>query len=248
MDNILRFGTIKCYNDGDCRLLLYKNARVKSNLLSFQMDGDIFPGKSEELDGKNDDMRHVFEVRRKIFDYAKENDFEYFGTFTFKSDFIDNNSRYIEMARYLEMIRKRAKRLDVELRYLVVPELHKSGLIHFHGLFGGYKLNLVDSGHKFKNTKIYNLVDFDAGFTNFQLIRSKNKISNYISKYITKNLMDSPVSKGKKKYWCTKNLKLPRAFEIKKQVDIEFTPDFDSEICSIYNLSKEQFEKIMGQL
>lgn len=243
--NIISFGVLKSYSDGDCRLLVYKNPRVKSNLLSFK---DNSNNSSSNYDVEQNKMKRVFEIRRKIFDYSKENSFEYFGTFTFNSSFEDNESRFKEMKRYLEVIRTRAKRADIELRYIVVPELHKSGLIHFHGLFGGFKLNLVDSGHKFKNTKIYNLEDFEAGFTNFQLIRSKDKISNYITKYITKNLLDSPVSKNKKKYWCSKNLKLPVEKRLEKEIDIEFLPDFDSEICSIYNLSKQQFEKIMGQL
>lgn len=243
--NILTFGTIKLYNDGDCRLLVYKNARVKSNTLSFQINDNI---SSSNYDVEQDKMKRVYEIRRKIFDYAKQNDFDYFGTFTFSPVFDDNEKRFDEMMRFLRMMRFRAKRADVEFRYLVVPELHKSGLIHFHGLFGGYKLNLVDSGHKFRNTKIYNVSDFSAGFTNFQFIRSKDKVSNYISKYITKNLLDSPVAKGKKKYWCTKNLKLPIEKRLEKEINLEYTPSFESEICSIYNLSCEQFEKIMGQL
>ena len=246
--NFLVFGTVKSYSDGNYRVLVYKNPRVKSNTLSLLNNNHYFINNFNDFDNEIDEkLKNVFKIRRKIFDYSKENQFDYFATFTFNSDFSSNEERFKEMMRYLKFMRNRAMRAGVELRYLVVPELHKSGLVHFHGLFGGFKLNLVDSGHKFNNSKIYNIADFEAGFTNVQKIRSKDRISNYITKYITKNLLESPVAKGKKKYWCTKNLKLPREFRIDKELDINFLPVFDSEICSIYNLSKSQFESIMDQ-
>ena len=246
--NILVFGSVKCYSDGDYRVLVYKNPKVKSNSLSLQKNNHFFNNNFNNFNNEIDEkLKNVFKIRRKIFDYSKENKFDYFATFTFNSDFSKNEERFKEMMRYLKFVRTKAIRSGIELRYLVVPELHKSGLIHFHGLFGGYKLNLVDSGHKFNNSKIYNIADFTAGFTNVQKIRSRDKVSNYITKYITKNLLDSPVAKGKKKYWCTKNLKLPREVRISKELNIDLLPDFDSEICSIYNLTKNQFEEIMGQ-
>ena len=53
-------------------------------------------------------------------------------------------------------------------------------------------------GEKFKNTPVFNCVDWEHGFSNVQKVRSKIKVANYISKYITKDLVNSPVRKGKR--------------------------------------------------
>lgn len=240
----IQYGKLKAYDNGDCSLLIYKQPRVKSPYFVTLPNHNLSPSISAEIE-EDEKLKNMYRVRRKLFDYAKNNQFDYFWTLTFDSSFDDNDKRIEEMLRWLDMERKRAARLEKDFRYIFVPELHKSGLLHFHGVTGGYSPELVYSGHKFKNVRVFNCVSFEAGFTNVQMVRSKEKISRYITKYITKDLMNSPVRKNKKKYWCSKNLNLPREYTWVKDQVPEVKPAFESDICSIYNFTKEEAANIL---
>ncbi|MGH2075982.1 hypothetical protein ACRCJS_09665, partial [Aerococcus urinaeequi] len=72
------------------------------------------------------------------------------------------------------------------------------------------------------------------------------RISNYVSKYITKDLMDSPARRNKKKYWASRSLELPKVFGIKELVNLNIEPDFESDICKIYEIEKKDFEKLIN--
>lgn len=76
-----------------------------------------------------------------------------------------------------------------DLKYLLVPELHKSGRIHFHALMCG-NLTLVESGHYDKALRtIYNVIDWKYGFTTAVKIDGcYEAMCKYITKYITKDL------------------------------------------------------------
>jgi hypothetical protein len=72
--------------------------------------------------------------------------------------------------------------------YVIIPEFHKDGAIHFHGLCKG-NLKFIESGHKTKdNKKIYNMQEWKFGFSAcIQISGDYEKICNYITKYITKD-------------------------------------------------------------
>lgn len=80
---------------------------------------------------------------------------------------------------------------------------------HFHFLFNNYPAKfLIDSGKKTsKGQTIYNLSNYKLGFTTATYIEDVRAAQHYITKYITKDLVS--VSKGKKRYWNSKNLNKP---------------------------------------
>lgn len=99
------------------------------------------------------------------------------------------------------------------LKYIIVPEFHQDGAIHFHGLFND-KLQLVDSGTvlcpgcgkpikkataKKKNIPedvqqtVYNIADYKLGFTTAMISTdringSQAAAAGYVTKYITKDM------------------------------------------------------------
>ena len=92
------------------------------------------------------------------------------------------------------MVRHQRKR-NPEMRYLIIPELHKSGRIHFHGVFS--------------DVKNWSLSPAINPYTGESIIEN-NKIeavSHYISKYITKELLNL---KNKKNVWHSRNLIKPQ--------------------------------------
>ena len=102
------------------------------------------------------------------------------------------------------------KRLYVkDLKYIIVPERHKDGAYHFHGLIADIgEMEMVDSGKKLKNGNIiYNIAGYNLGFTTVTKVFNSGASARYLSKYITKDL--SMHIKNKKKYWASRNLELP---------------------------------------
>ena len=131
--------------------------------------------------------RSMRRARSKLRDIARSTDFEWFITFTLDRAKID---RYDTA----EIVRKLNIWLDNRVRrnglsYVLVPEHHKDGAIHFHGLINdalsGY---MVDSGHcDLDGHRIYNLASWGYGFsTAIQLYGDYRRAVGYVCKYIGK--------------------------------------------------------------
>lgn len=150
----------------------------------------------------------LYRTRQKIYEYAFSNDWSdgLFFTMTFNPDLV-NSYDYDECYQRMYQFLKNIKKQNPNFKYIFVPEYHKSGRIHFHGIATNCdKLKLEDSG-KYKNgKKIYNISNrtFKYGFTTVSKIGDTQKVSSYITKYITKEVI--AVTKGKHRYLCSKNL------------------------------------------
>lgn len=243
---------VKAYNSGVLKVLKYKNNRKKSNhFIHSKIDLEKYLKMTEKERKKIEEenrKRHIFEVRTKIKDYILNNDFDTFWTLTFDpkicDEAIEDEYRYEEMRKWLHKMRARHRRKsDENFNYIAIPERHKSGQIHWHMVTGGLDIELVDSGKMYKNQKIYNCPDWKHGFTNVQRMRSKSKISSYVTKYITKDLLYSPVRKNKRKYWSSKGLSLPDVYGVSDdnimnflvdEYDNPIKPNFSTDVCDIY--------------
>ncbi|MGG3879454.1 hypothetical protein ABET37_22010 [Bacillus subtilis] len=237
---------IKAYNDGVYKVIEYKNERLKTDqkpTSSFGSNSDLSEDeKAIRLEESR--KQNLYKTKNKLRDYARNNHFDKFWTLTFdpKKFGSSDNLRFEEMQRFL----KRMTRKYGKFNYLAVPERHKSGAIHWHMMTGYFEPKLIDSGKRYKEKTIFNCPEWEFGFTNVQNVRSKKKISNYVSKYITKDLMDSPARRNKKKYWASRSLELPKTFGIKELLNLNIEPDFESDICKIYEIEKKDFEKLIN--
>lgn len=93
-----------------------------------------------------------------IYDIARSNEWEWFFTLTFNPDKVDSFD-YAACSKKLSDWLHNMKKKAPEMKYIVVPEQHKSGRWHFHGLFTNVdSMNFVDSGLVDKKGKIiYNV-------------------------------------------------------------------------------------------
>ena len=128
----------------------------------------------------------VKRAKERVFDIAYCNDFTHFITWTLdqaKIDRYDSKEVSRKLKKYLD---NHVQRHD--LKYLVIPEHHKDGAIHMHGLISG-DVDLIDSGHTTKDGKrIYNMPQWTLGYsTAIELDQHKDRIAKYITKYITKD-------------------------------------------------------------
>ena len=237
---------VKAYNDGVYKVIEYANERsktVQKPTTNFSTNSDL-TDEEKQIRLQQSRQANLYKTKNKLRDYARNNYFDKFWTLTFDPKICGESDdyRFDEMEKWLHKMRKKYGRFN----YLAVPERHKSGQIHWHMMTGYFEPKLIDSGKRYKEKTIFNCPEWEFGFTNVQNVRSKKKISNYVSKYITKDLMDSPARRNKKKYWASRSLELPRTFGIKELVNLNIEPDFESDICKIYEIEKKDFEKIIS--
>ncbi len=169
-----------------------------------------------------DRSAHVSAARtvNKIYSITRSNRWEWFVTLTFDPVKVDSYDYGVVSKKLHQWIDNLKRRYCPDLKYILVPELHKSGRYHFHGLFAVCDgLKMVDSGHRvikryrddkgrmrFKKTDqiIYNVGRYNYGWSTATQVTDTKRVSSYISKYITKDLCAATVNK--KRYWASRNL------------------------------------------
>ena len=125
-------------------------------------------------------------------------DLDTFATFTFAPNPDLNKAAYDQCYDVLKpWLSNRVQRAD--LKYIIVPERHKSGDIHFHGIMNSSALKLEqafspNTGRPIirQHKKVYNVTDWRSGFSTAQLIGrtdvDRDKVAKYIFKYMGKQL------------------------------------------------------------
>lgn len=179
---------------------LYK--QYQQNLIEYKETN--LEKKLREQKNLNDS---VSRSKQQINDLGKANQWEYFLTFTFDDKKVDAQD-YNDVTEKLKQWLKQTKSKYKDMKYIIVPEYSKR--YHFHGLISGIPHELfTDSTKKTKQGNIiYNLDIYDLGFTTFTKIEKINNAVGYITKYVTKHLVQA-VPKGKKKYWHSTNCERP---------------------------------------
>lgn len=136
----------------------------------------------------------------------------WFITLTFSPDNVDRFDYDAVCALMLKFTRSLR---HYNCLYLIIPEQHKSGAWHFHGLIKGDLPVVPAISPKtgkciFDNNRrlVYNVTNFDVGFTTATKIGDSDRAVSYLTKYLTKDKM-TKVPKGKKRYWASRKLPTP---------------------------------------
>lgn len=147
-------------------------------------------------------------TKNKIYNYARDNKWDWFITFTFNPEIIDSfdYNQVVECMSHFFLFLRHNSRTNTQ--YLIVPEKHKSGRYHLHGVFTDIDMDFWKfqfSNHYTKSgAPIFNVGGFPYGFTTATHVMSSTRVSHYIAKYITKDMFS--FIKNKKRYWCSRNL------------------------------------------
>lgn len=145
-------------------------------------------------------------TKKNIYYIARSNVWEWFCTFTVSPEKVDRYDYKECKKKITKWLNHQKERYAPDLYYLVVPEQHKDGAWHFHGLLGGCAgLVFSDSGHfTSDNQPIYNIDSYKLGFSTATAVKDTNKVSGYICKYITKDLCG--VLDGRNRYFVSKGI------------------------------------------
>ena len=140
-------------------------------------------------------------ARGRVFELAMCNPWEWFFTGTISAenwDRSDLDAWYKSLSQYVRNLRRNGSPCS----YLLVPEQHKNGAWHIHGLLSGFPsdsfrafgadeylplalLRKIRSGTDVREWVGYRL---RYGFCSLEPIRNQNRAASYITKYITKSL------------------------------------------------------------
>lgn len=205
---------VKRFPDGSASVMVFNRAIIRergfeavekgSQSLSDDSEGGKVEGHSKEEENLARSRRRA---RSAVSDIAMATDFKYFVTLTVspeKLDRYDSKEVFKHLHDWLDNCVRRHG-----LAYVLVPELHKDGAIHFHALFndalpvlssgtislpGGGKPRrprseaqraawLASGGHV-----VYNLPAWPWGFTTaIELYGDRQAAVGYVCKYITKS-------------------------------------------------------------
>lgn len=149
---------------------------------------------SEAEHKEKDVQRAMRRARIKAFDYIESNsDLDAFATFTYNPKSVNDRTSYDECYDVLKVwLDNRVRRKN--LKYVIVPERHKKGGIHFHGILNREALTLEKATNaktgktlKHNGRTVYNMTDWNVnGFSTVELIGSENSDRDAVSKYIFK--------------------------------------------------------------
>ena len=180
-------------------------------------------------------------TRRNIRELSLCNNFTYFATLTVSSSRFD---RYAldDCQEHLRSIIKKIKRNNKDFIYIFITEKHKDGAFHFHGLVSGLDFYINQNGYLSNK-------DFDTlGFNSFSPIKDKQKVSNYILKYITKDCVKN--SKGTV-YISSRGLKKANKTYLPLDTKVNYTYENDFVKIKDFNindLSKDETLELYTKL
>lgn len=149
------------------------------------------------------------------------------------------------------MIRNYRRDINLDIQYILIPEQHKDGAWHMHGLINGLPLNqLVKNDNGYLEWPKYSK---RFGYMSLGEIKDKLAVSKYITKYITKNMYNEcgVSERNKKTYYASRGLK--KAEKIKEGtlsvIENDSIPwNFENEYIKNIELSAKELEKILNIL
>jgi len=127
----------------------------------------------------------LYRARQKVYQIAEANREKHgnfkpiFFTLTTK----DQTKDYRESNKKIKgFIRRLSNHVGIKIKYIIVPEKHKSGAIHYHGIF--FNLPFVEIRYFRKNI-------WKHGYVDLQVPKKIKNTAAYLSKYLTKDYKDS---------------------------------------------------------
>ena len=195
-DGTMKLALVQCFSQPKFRKSGWEQSDLGKVPKAPRVDEDpdiVDDPREPEL---SDIERATRRAKINAFDIILSNpDLDTFATFTYRPDESLDKSSYEDCYRLLGVwLSNRVQRAG--LKYVIVPERHRSGDIHFHGILNSSALKLVrargPSGRALtrEGKPLYNLEDWKHGFTTAQIIGSgevdREKVAKYVFKYMGK--------------------------------------------------------------
>lgn len=212
---------------------------------------------------------NINRAKRKIYEYACCNHWDFFVTLTFDGSKIDRGDLHLIHKRLSDWIRYYNRSRGIALKYLFVPELHSDEVsYHLHGLISGLPVECLhqfvigDSMGKYIADKVrqgYPVFDWPAfrgkfGFCDLEPVKSLQGVSKYITKYCTKELAKAVGGRGEHLYWASRGLARATvvaegklSYDLIKLIQRDSKPVYENVFCRISEFEgNEENLKLIG--
>lgn len=242
------FATLKRFNDSCYKVTLMKSCRLPGfeEVLASALGKRNTAGNLHKLDSS------LSRTKSRVRELALCNPWEYFVTLTLnkeKFDRYDLNCFKKKLSKFLDNL---SYRHGWDIGYLLIPEQHKDGAWHMHGLFMGIPASelsafslhdklpmpvhhMLREGHQIMNWPRY---AESFGYVTCEPIRNLDATAKYITKYITKDVSTSQVGLNKKLYLCSHGLNRAELV-YRGRIVHDFQPDYCNEYVAIKTFKTE---------
>lgn len=220
--------TLKAYSPDYNKVTLLRSVRRPG----FEERGE--KGKKNTAGNSGKLEQSLSRTKARVLELALCNSWELFGTFTLSQDKHDRNDLEAFARSFPKFIRNLNKAPGRQIRYLLIPEQHKDGAWHMHGLFSGIPSDML---HRFTAAdgvpvKLVRGGFYDwplyrkrFGFVSLGPVRDATATALYVTKYITKELCTAAVGLNKHLFFSSQGLK--RAQEVcRAPIYGSFAPDY----------------------
>ena len=161
-----------------------------------------FPGEKSQIKEVEKLENNISRAKSLIFEYAYCNKWDYFITLTISPDRYDRH----DLAAYMKDLGKWLSNYNTnhksKISYILIPEQHKDGAWHLHGLVSGIlPKHLIRNEHGYLDWPMYSR---KFGYCSLDTLHDHEAVSKYITKYVTKELLSRDY--GQRTYYCSKGL------------------------------------------
>lgn len=150
---------------------------------------------------------NIARAKSIVREYALCNEWDFFCTFTINKNLYDRYdfpTFYKHFAKFISNYNRSCNE-EEKVKYLLIPEMHKDGAWHMHGLLKGIRnKDTYINKNGFMSWKQY---EERFGFISFSPIDDINRCCNYILKYISKDISKSVSELGCHLYYAPNGLK-----------------------------------------
>lgn len=244
--------TLKVSGCGDHRRIDVTYLRcLRTKGVEVEEDSPIFQTESRENTEKL--SQSVSRSRRIIQELAFCNPWEYFVTLTIDPERFNRSELENFMKTLCKYISNQNRLHNLQIKYLLIPELHKDGQSwHLHGFINGlpdrflHRFAIGDTmgaqiAEKVKRGEtVYNWPAYadKFGYCSLEPVKNPEAVSNYVTKYITKDLLNSVSQLNAHMYYHSRDLKkatLVKSGICYAQLDYTFENDYCKKVSFPYS-------------
>ena len=194
-----------CGNNGIYKVIRFKRG---SSADYIKFDDEADKTNLNKLDN------NICRAKSTVLELALCNEWEWFVTLTLDPKKYDRNDLDKYAKDLSQWVRNQRKKYKTKFQYLLIPEQHKDGAWHMHGLMNGipyYEIENFKKGihpEKLVRSGYYNFPAYNKrfGFCSLGRIRDKARCAFYISKYISKDLSKRLGALNEHLYYATQKM------------------------------------------
>jgi hypothetical protein len=236
------FATLKKYREDYYRITLHRQIR-RAGYEAIDGEEKHRSGKKNTAGNEGKLEESLSRTKSKIFELALCNDWQWFVTLTLNAEYHDRKDLKSYKIKLSTWIKNYNRLHKTNIKYLLMPENHKDGSWHMHGLMIGLPkehlrefteqerlpikiLIELKRGHKVYTWEAYGKA---FGYITMSEIRHIESVSKYITKYITKDIAKTRIGLNEHLYYCSQGLKRAEIIyqgKLIKEIEEDYSNDY----------------------